>query len=133
MKKLLLLFILSFSVNLFSQEVEASQEPIENNIVYDKVDKQPEYPGGINAFRRNFSQTFNSSKINGKGQVKSEAIFVIGKDGYITAIEILGDNKSMNKEMERSIKTMSKTKWSPAEIKGHAVNYKFRLPITMNL
>ncbi|MDN4012224.1 energy transducer TonB [Chryseobacterium gambrini] len=134
MKKLLVLVVLISSIKIFSQEtvvVKPETNP-SNDTVYEKVDKIPEYPGGINAFRTNFSKTFDGSKINAKGMIKSEAQFVISKEGIITDIVIIGANKSMNKEMERSIKAMSKTKWIPAEINGQSVKYKFKLPITMN-
>jgi len=99
-------------VKVFSQETPLNQENIINNFIYDNVDGQPQYPGGMNAFRNNFARTFDPSKINGKGTIKSELRFVIDKDGMITEIVTIGDNKSMNKEMERSVKAMSKTKWN---------------------
>lgn len=135
MKKLLVFIVLISSIKVFSQEEIASkQENVNTNEnIYEVVDSQPEYPGGINAFRSNFSKTFDPSRINASGTIKSEAQFVISREGMITDIKILGDNKSMNKEMERAIKAVSKTKWKPAEIKGFPVKYKFKLPITMNL
>lgn len=133
MKKTLLLLTLMSCVKIFSQETPPiKQETVSNTTIYEEVDGKPEYPGGIDAFRRNFGQTFNGGNINGRGKIKSEAIFVIGQDGYITDIDIKGDNKSMNKEMRRAINAMSKTKWVPATIDGQPVKYKFRLPITMN-
>ncbi|WP_449388932.1 hypothetical protein [Chryseobacterium lineare] len=134
MNKLLLLIILAGSTKVFSQEmISSKQENVIDENVYETADSQPEYPGGINAFRTNFTKTFNASNINATGFIKSEAQFVISKEGMITDIKIVGANKSMNKEMERSIKALSKTIWKPAEIKGKPVKYKFKLPITMNL
>lgn len=135
MKKLLVFVILIISVKTFSQEAISSNKEsvsVDNN-VYDKADRVAVYPGGIDAFRKNFYQTFDSGKINGRGKIKSEATFVIDQSGYITDIKIIGDNKSMNKEMERAIKAMSKTKWSPATLNGQIVKYRFRLPIATNL
>lgn len=135
MKKLLVFVILIISVKTFSQEAISSNKESVNvdNNVYDKADRVAVYPGGIDAFRKNFYQTFDSGKINGRGKIKSEATFVIDQSGYITDIKIIGDNKSMNKEMERAIKAMSKTKWSPATLNGQIVKYRFRLPIATNL
>lgn len=127
MKKLLILIVLTISVNVFSQETTKV------NQVYESVDQVAIYPGGIDAFRNNFYQTFQSGKINGRGKIRSEAIFVIDQKGYITDVEIKGDNKSMNKEMERTIKAMSKTKWSPATIGGEPVKYRFKFPISTNI
>lgn len=135
MKKLLVFIVLLSSIKILSQEaIPPKQENLNTDEnIYEKVDNQPEYPGGINTFRSNFTKTFDASKINATGMIKSEAQFVISKEGIITDIKISGDNKSMNKEMERAIKAMSKTRWKPAEIKGYPVKYKFKLPITMNL
>lgn len=120
------------SLKIFSQVASPLKEEyvnVEKEI--EERGKKPEYPGGINAFRKNFSQTFDGSKINDKGMVKSEAQFIISEEGIVTDIVTLGNSKSMNKEMERSIKAMSKTKWKPAELDGKPVKYRFKLPITM--
>ncbi|WP_050377976.1 energy transducer TonB [Chryseobacterium sp. Hurlbut01] len=135
MKKLLIFAVLMTSVNIFSQEVaSANQEKTDiNNTIYEDIPDKAEFPGGINAFRNNFSQTFKAGKVNGRGQIKSEVRFVVDQQGMITDITTIGENKSMNKEMERAIKAMSKTKWIPAKIDGQPVKFRFKLPITINL
>jgi len=135
MKKLLIFAVLMTSVNIFSQEAaSANQEKTDiNNTIYEDIPDKAEFPGGINAFRNNFSQTFKAGKVNGRGQIKSEVRFVVDQQGMITDITTIGENKSMNKEMERAIKAMSKTKWIPAKIDGQPVKFRFKLPITINL
>lgn len=135
MKKLLIFAVLMTSVNIFSQEAaSANQEKTDiNNTIYEDIPDKAEFPGGINAFRNNFSQTFKAGKVNGRGQIKSEVRFVVDQQGMITDIKTIGENKSMNKEMERTIKAMSKTKWIPAKIDGQPVKFRFKLPITINL
>lgn len=135
MKKLLIFAVLMTSVNIFSQEAaSANQEKTDiNNTIYEDIPDKAEFPGGINAFRNNFSQTFKAGKVNGRGQIKSEVRFVVDQQGMITDITTIGENKSMNKEMERTIKAMSKTKWIPAKIDGQPVKFRFKLPITINL
>ncbi|WP_346983568.1 energy transducer TonB [Chryseobacterium sp. POE27] len=113
-----------------AQEIE---NKIVEKITIDESNKPAEYPGGINAFRNNFSRMLNVAKIDEKGTVKSEIQLVISEDGSVTDIKVIGDNKSMNKEMERVMKTMSKTKWTPAMINNIPVKYRSKLPITMNL
>lgn len=133
MKKLVVIILLIGSISVFSQEAVTSKEEVVTfeNEIKEKGGKLPQYPGGIDVYRKNFSQTFDGSKINGKGMIKSEAQFVISEEGTITNILISGDNKSMNKEMERAVKAMAKTKWKPAELNGQPVKYRFRFPITM--
>jgi len=134
-KTLIVLLSLSFGL-LFSQNrtsaINKTLELEKKDSLHQEADELPVYPGGINAFRKNFTKTFNSSKINANGLAKSEVRFVISEDGIITEIEAIGLNRSMNKEMERTIKSLSKTKWKPAMLNGKPVRYMFRLPITMN-
>lgn len=133
MKKLLIFILLINSINIFSQGIlPEGKTVITEEELKERGYKMANYPGGIQAFRRNFSQTFDSSRINSKGTIKSEAQFVISEDGTVSEIAINGENKSMNKEMERAIKVMSKTKWLPAELDGKPVKFRFRLPITMD-
>ncbi|MFY7813704.1 MAG: hypothetical protein ACOVRK_00815 [Chryseobacterium taeanense] len=117
-----------------AQEIsQKTDNKIVEKITIDDANKPAEYPGGINAFRNNFSRMLNVAKIDGKGTVKSEIQLVIFEDGSVSDIKIIGDNKSMNRELERVMKTMSKTKWTPAIINNIPVKYRFKLPITMNL
>jgi hypothetical protein len=134
MKKLLFIMLMISSVTIYSQEVnkKESESSVGDNI-FEKVDILPEYPGGINAFRRKFSESFDIRRINSNKPAKSEAQFVIDLDGNVTDIIAVGENRSMNKEMERVIKTISKTKWKPARLNGEPVKYLFKLPISMNL
>lgn len=133
MKKLFVLIVLISSVKIFSQEsITPKEEITAKEYAFDKTDKAAEYPGGINAFRKKLTQIFNSNKIKAKGIIKSEIQFVITEEGKLTELKIIGDNESMNKEMERSIKAMSKTKWTPAEIDGKLVRFRYKLPIAMN-
>jgi hypothetical protein len=126
---LMLGFHLVFSQQIPSADKTSEIEKIDSSTV--KSGELPIYPGGIDVFKRNFSQMFNASKINAKGTVKSEAQLIISEGGNVTDIKIVGNNKSKNKEMERVAKIMSKTQWIPAKINGKPVKFKFKLPITM--
>lgn len=132
MKKLFVFILLIASMKIFSQVIlPEGKTIISEEELKERGYKMGIYPGGIDAFRRNFSQTFDSSNINSKGKIKSEAQFTISEDGSVSDIVIVGDNKSMNKEMERAVKSISKTKWKPAELDGKPVKFRFRLPIAM--
>lgn len=134
-KTSIFILILGFTL-LFSQNqtlaINKTLELEKTDSLHQDFDKPAVYPGGINAFKNNFSRTFNAGKINARGKIKSEAQFAVSKEGIITDIVITGGNKSMNKEMERTLKTMSQTKWKPAELKGQPVKCKLRFPLTMS-
>lgn len=122
------------SVKIFSQDViKIKSNSNASDFIFEKADILPEYPGGINVFRQKFSQTFDMGRVKSEGITKSEAQFVIDEEGNLTKIIAVGENTSMNEEMERVVKRISKTKWKPAEISGKPVKYRIKLPITMNL
>ncbi len=132
MKKLLLFILLVSSIRIFSQEIASKEVNIDVNNIYEKVDKMPEYPGGINAFQKKFSQAFDKSNISETGNMSTEAQFVVSKEGFITEIVALGNSTSLNQEVKRAIYTV-KEKWTPAQINGKTVNFRFRLPVKMNI
>ncbi|HEX7870932.1 MAG TPA: energy transducer TonB, partial [Chryseobacterium sp.] len=50
--------------------------------IYNEVEQNAEFPGGINAFRNKFQNSFDGSAMNGdEGAVKSEITFVVERDG----------------------------------------------------
>ncbi|MBO6184956.1 MAG: energy transducer TonB [Chryseobacterium sp.] len=134
MKKLLVFIVLITSMKIFAQENTTTKEEIQaTENTFDKTGEPAQFPGGINTFRNNILKLFNNSKINTTGLVKSEIHLIISEDGTVTDINIIGNNKSFNKELERVIKRLSKTKWEPAKIDGKPVKFRFKLPIALDL
>lgn len=131
MKKIFLLALFLGFNFLFPQEQTALKTEVQETNFINKVDKEAIYPGGGGAFRNNFSKIFNADNFDVKKTTKTEARFLIDENGYITKIIVTGDDKSLNKEMERSIKTMQKTKWVPATYNNQPVPYWFTLPMIM--
>ncbi|SEF76613.1 protein TonB [Halpernia humi] len=99
--------------------------------IYDAVDQQSEFPGGINAFRQKVSGNFDTSVMSGdEGTVKTEVTFVVERDGSITDVRASGPNSDFNSEAVRTIKGI-RNKWTPAKINGQPVRSRYRLPLTM--
>ena len=112
------------------QTVEVKPQVSETQI-YLEVEQLAEFPGGINKFRSNVSNNFDTSAMSGdEGVVKTEVIFVVERDGTITDVKANGPNKDFNAEAVRTVKSI-KNKWTPAKINGTAVRYRYRLPLTM--
>ncbi|MEO3406886.1 energy transducer TonB [Mucilaginibacter sp. CAU 1740] len=99
--------------------------------VYDyavKVDKQPEFPGGLDAFfsfiKKNLRWPIKSQKIEGR-------IFVevtITKNGsLINPVIKRGLSEEQDKEALRLVK--KSPKWKPAMLKGKAIDFKYYLII----
>lgn len=104
---------------------------VNTNEVYDSVEQNAEYPGGINSFRNKFQNNFDSSSLEGEGTLKTEITFVVERDGTLTQIKATGPNSEFNKEAEATVRGM-KTKWNPGKNNGQAVRSRFRFPVSMN-
>ncbi|REC45919.1 hypothetical protein [Chryseobacterium sp. 5_R23647] len=129
MKKLYLLLLIINSLYIFAQDTN-SEKQISKDSIYTQANVPGEYPGGISAFRTAFTKVFNFNP-SSKGKVSSVVSFVVSEQGQIEDIVATGENKKMNKEMEKAIKKLSNVLWKPAEIDGKPVKFRFRLPISM--
>lgn len=127
MRKIVLVLFVLFTGFAFAQE-KTENNNVETTV--EKVDKMPEFPGGINEFRNQFTKVFRSDKIKEKGVVKTLILFVIEKDGSIIEVKALGGSQTFNDESIRAIKKIKGT-WIPAEMNGEKVRYRFKLPLTM--
>lgn len=134
MKKLILLFAIVGNIFLLGQ---ANQERAKYKIksakeIYEKVDKDAIFPGGLNNFRALFSQRFNANNVKTNTKIiKSVVSFIVERDGTISDVKAVGNNLSFNREAINTIKKIN-IKWKPALVKREPVRQRFRLPLTMN-
>lgn len=106
--------------------------PDTGNTIHTSVDVEASYPGGVNSFRSDFQQSFDSDAMDGEeGTIKCEVTFIVEKDGSITQVKATGSNSAFNREAERTAKSIRK-RWTPAKIGGQPVRSRFRLPVVMN-
>ncbi len=93
----------------------------------------PEYPGGLNALRKEVGKKFNVPKsMTESGKVTCR--FIIEKDGRVGTVEILRNtaNEEAAIEAERVLKSLDH-KFTPAEEGGKKVRTWFILPIDIAL
>lgn len=130
MKQFIFLFVLIWGVFAFAQgNPKAKNAPIE---VYERVDRDAAFPGGMNNFRAIFSQRFNANKVNSNDRlIKTVVTFIVERDGTITDVKAVGVNSSFNWEAINTIKKI-KIKWRPAMLRKQMVRQRFKLPLTMN-
>ena len=108
----------------------------DSNRVYDfeAIEVQPEYPGGVNAFRtwvqNNYSYPQAAIDAGVKGTV--EASFVIDKSGNVTDIKI---NRDLSYGTGQAlINTLKKSKkWSPGIQNGRPVPVRYSIPLRLDL
>lgn len=97
------------------------------------VMKQPEFPGGMNEFRKKFSENFDATPLKASdAALKTTIYFVVEPDGTVNRIIAVGDNDELNKEAERTIKSIN-AKYEPAQVNNMAVRYLMRFPLSMNI
>lgn len=130
MKQFVFLFVLIWGVSAPAQgNPKAKNAPIE---VYERVDRDAAFSGGMNNFRAIFSQRFNSNKVNSNDRlIKTVVTFIVERDGTITDVKAVGINSSFNWEAINTIKKI-KIKWRPAMLRKQMVRQRFKLPLTMN-
>ena len=153
--KLSILVSVLFFGTVYGQK-SSKPKPTKEEVVYINVDKEAVFSkGGIDGFRDLFLLNIDSDKIDGYEDFPEEEkkeiqklisenkptpsvmlsttlSFIIEPDGTMSNILAEGENQSFNKEMERTLKTIT-DKWIPAEIKGKKVRFYYNVPIKMRI
>lgn len=97
------------------------------------IEKVADYPGGMNALRKEIAQLFYGDGVYSEtGNVKTEVVFIVEKDGTISDVKAEGDNFTFNRQAEIALYSISE-KFYPAYNNGNPVRYRFRLPLSLNL
>jgi len=122
-------------------KVEIRQAPVvveveeeEEDKIFDVVEENPEFPGGMQAlnryFRDNVRYPVMAQEMNIQGKVLVK--FTVWKDGSIRDAQVVRSaDKSLDQEAIRLVSRMPK--WKPGKQRGKAVNCKFTVPVTFKL
>lgn len=129
MKKYIFFIIVGISLLSFENSY-AQTGNVDENGIYTKVDKMPEYPGGQVALVKFISKNikypnkYKKDKVNGRVFVS----FVIDKTGKVIMAKII---KSLNEECDaEALRVISKMPdWIPGEKNGEKVAVQFGLPV----
>ena len=125
------LFACFFCANIvFAQTTQNSKKINDFEIVQDCVDQNPNFPGGISAFRIDIYNKMNTDSIIGTGILRTEVTFVIEKDGSISNIKANGNHQVLNIAAENAINSI-KEKWTPATKDGKLTRYRFKVPLQL--
>ncbi|VXC31363.1 MULTISPECIES: hypothetical protein [Chryseobacterium] len=96
------------------------------------IEKTADYPGGINALRKEVAQLFYGDGVFSEtGNLKTNVASIVEKDGTISDVKAEGDNFTFNRQAEIALYSVSE-KFSPAYTNGNPVRYRFRLPLVLN-
>jgi TonB family protein len=111
-----------------------SSEPDADDKVYNKVDRQPGFPGGVQAFGQFISKNVRYPKEDREAGRFGRVIcnFIVETNGTLTHIKSLrSPSKTMAKE---AIRVLSRSpKWKPAVKDGKKVRVSYTVPINFQL
>lgn len=111
------------------------EEIVEEETIYQVVEQQPEFPGGMKALMKYLKDNINYPRISreNNSQGKTYVNFVVNTDGTIQDVEVMKSSSDvyLDKEATRVVKAMPK--WNPGKQAGKAVRVRFTLPVTFKL
>ncbi len=136
MKKIVfLLSVLFLSLAAQAQSVENADSVAVEETVYQSVEEQPEFPGGMKALMKYLADNVKYPRISrdNKSQGKSTVRFTVNVDGSISDAEIVRSAGDMylDKEALRVISEMPK--WKPGKKNGKPVRVEFVFPVVFRL
>ncbi|MDR2913627.1 MAG: energy transducer TonB [Tannerella sp.] len=104
------------------------------NKIFDLVEQQPEFPGGVDALMKFIRDNINYPTIAAENGIKGRVSlkFVVTKTGEIADVKVIrGVDPNLDKEAIRVLKSMPK--WIPGKQNGKTVNVYFSLPVNFVL
>lgn len=110
------------------------EEEEEEQKIHLRVEKAPEFPGGLEALNRFLVRNIKYPLLAQENGIQGRVVcqFVVNTDGSIVDIEVVrGVEESLDKEAVRVIKSMPK--WVPGRHGGKAVRVKFTQNIRFKL
>lgn len=148
MKKAIFLFGIFFNSFLFAQKTDA-KNPVQQTVsdvsslpdfnviktkldlkqVVTKADTLPEFPGGMNAFKRKYFENIETLDLKNNEKIDIRLYFIVEKNGYVRNVTAVSKNKKHAEEAEQGVRRIF-ARWKPAKTNGEAVRYLFYFPLT---
>lgn len=111
------------------------EEVVEEQTVFQVVEQQPEFPGGMKALMKYLQENINYPRVSRDNNSQGRAFirFVVNTDGSIQGTEVLKSSGDMylDKEAVRVVSGMPK--WKPGRQSGKNVRVYFTLPVVFKL
>ena len=116
------------------EELKPAQEVAGEDKVYTKIEKMPQYPGGVNELMRYLARNIKYPKDAQQKGIQGKLIvqFVVNKLGKVENAKVLrGVDPSIDQEGLRVVNTFPD--WIPGEQSGKKVSVFYTLPIAFKL
>lgn len=110
------------------------QQEAEQNKVFDVVEQQPSYPGGMGALNQWLASNIKYPAMAAENGIEGRVVvqFVVERDGSVSGVHVVrGVDPSLDKEATRVVSQMPK--WIPGKQNGSAVRVKYTVPVTFRL
>lgn len=110
------------------------EEPEEEEQIFQVVENQPEFPGGMAELMKFLQKNIKYPSICQEQGIQGRVIvqFVVNTDGSIVDAQVMKPvNPYLDKEALRVVSIMPK--WKPGEQRGKKVRVRFTLPVTFRL
>lgn len=113
---------------------EPPKQEAEQNKVFEVVEQQPQFPGGMGALNQWLGSNIKYPAMAAENGIEGRVIvqFVVERDGSVSGVHVVrGVDSSLDKEATRVVAQMPK--WIPGKQNGSAVRVKYTVPVTFRL
>ena len=114
--------------------LEVTEPDPDENAIFQVVETQPEFPGGIAELMKYLQKNIRYPKVCKEQGLQGRVIvqFVVNTDSTISDVNVIKPvNPHFDKEALRVVKAMPK--WKPGTQHGKPVRVRFTLPVTFRL
>ena len=130
-----LILMLVLFCSSISYAAGSSVDKSEDDEIYLKVDKKPEFPGGQDSLDKYIKENMRYGEMISKYQ--ADAIgrifvnFIVEPDGSITSVKVIrGIYEHYDEEAVRVVKSMPK--WQPGKQNGKPVRVSYIIPVVFH-
>ncbi|MDO5035704.1 MAG: energy transducer TonB [Porphyromonas sp.] len=112
----------------------ARKEEVADDHIFEFLEEEPEFPGGVGALMKWLSDHINYPPIAAENNVQGRVLvsFVVERDGSVSDVKVVrGVDPNLDKEAVRVVKLLPK--WKPGMQTGKPVRYRYNLPVTFRL
>ena len=122
-------------VELLLADCELVEEEVEEELIFDVAEEQPEFPGGMTALMDFLSENIKYPQISLDNGSHGRVIvrFTVNSDGSIQDVEVARSSGDIHLDNEAIRVVGMMPKWIPGREEGKPVRVKFVLPVNFRL
>lgn len=116
-------------------EIIVAEEEVEEDVVFQVVEQQPEFPGGLSALYQYLADNINYPRVSRENGSQGRVFirFVVNTDGSIQDAEVIRSSGDVYLDREAVRVVSGMPKWTPGMQSGKAVRVYFTVPVLFKL